>query len=128
ILGAVVTQGHYAEQILRHQQAELARHARLTTVGAFGAAVVHEISQPLAAAATFAHSSKQLLAEQPVNAELLRETVENVEQETRRAGAIVDRIRHFLDRGELAWSSIDLGGVLRRLCPTLGDAAPPNGV
>jgi two-component system, LuxR family, sensor kinase FixL len=128
ILGAVVTQRHYAEQILRHQQAELARHARLTTVGAFGAAVVHEISQPLAAAATFAHSSKQLLAEQPVNAGLLRETVENVEQETRRAGAIVDRIRHFLDRGELAWSSIDLGGVLRRLCDALADDARVNGV
>ncbi len=103
ILGAVVTQRHHAELLLRRQQAELARHARLTTVGAFGAAVVHEISQPLAAAAAFAHSSKRLLLENPVNAELLRRTVENVEQETRRAGAIVERIRHFLDRGELRW-------------------------
>lgn len=128
ILGAVVTQHHYAEQILRHQQAELARHARLTTVGAFGAAVIHEVSQPLAAAAAFAHSSKQLLAEKPVNAELLRETVENVEQETRRAGAIVDRIRRFLDRGELAWSSINLGDVLHRLGNALADDARAHGV
>ena len=37
ILGAVVTQRHDAEHLLRRQQAELARHARLTTVGAFGA-------------------------------------------------------------------------------------------
>ncbi len=128
ILGAVVTQRHDAEHLLRRQQAELARHARLTTVGAFGAAVVHEISQPLAAAATFAHSSKRLLEEKPVNAELLRETVENVEQETRRAGAIVERIRHFLDRGDLHWSSIDLGEILRRLVSALADEARANGV
>jgi signal transduction histidine kinase len=128
ILGAVVTQRHQAEQLLRRQQAELARHARLTTVGAFGAAVVHEISQPLAAAATFAHSSKRLLQENPVNAELLRETVENVEQETRRAGAIVERIRHFLDRGELRWDTIDLAELLRRLCGALADEAQAHGV
>jgi len=128
ILGAVVTQRNHAEQLLRHQQAELARHARLTTVGAFGAAVVHEISQPLAAAAAFAHSSKRLLEEKPLNAELLRETVENVEQETHRAGAIVERIRRFLDRGELRWDSIDLSEVLRRLGGALADEARAHGV
>jgi signal transduction histidine kinase len=128
ILGAVVTQRHQAEQILRRQQAELARHARLTTVGAFGAAVVHEISQPLAAAAAFAHSSKRLLQENPIRGALLRETVENVEQETRRAGAIVERIRHFLDGGELRWDTIDLADLLRRLCGALADEAQAHGV
>jgi two-component system, LuxR family, sensor kinase FixL len=128
ILGAVVTQRHQAELLLRRQQAELARHARLTTVGAFGAAVVHEISQPLAAAAAFAHSSKRLLLENPIDAKLLRETVENVEQETRRAGAIVERIRHFLDRGELSWDSVDLGELLRRLGGALADDAQASGV
>ncbi|HTR14481.1 MAG TPA: ATP-binding protein [Roseiarcus sp.] len=128
ILGAVVTQRHYAEHLLRRQQAELARHTRLTTVGAFGAAVVHEISQPLAAAAAFAHSGKQLSAQKPINCELLRETVENVEQETRRAGAIVERIRRFLDRGELQWRSIDLREVLRRLSGALADEARTHGV
>jgi signal transduction histidine kinase len=128
ILGAVVTERHYAEQLLRHQQADLARHTRLTTVGAFGAAVVHELSQPLAAAATFAHSSKHLLAEKPVDIELLRETIENVEQETRRAGAIVTRIRNFLNRGELVWSSIDLSEILRQVTDALADEARACGV
>ncbi len=128
ILGAVVTERHYAEKLLRHQQAELARHTRLTTVGAFGAAVVHEISQPLAAAASFSHSSKRLLAEEPVDIELLRETVENVEEETRRAGAIVTRIRKFLDCGELLWSSIDPGQVLRQVAGALADEARAYGV
>ena len=123
ILGAVVTERNHAERLLRHRQAELAQHTRLTTVGAFGAAVIHEISQPLAAAATFAHSSLQLLIEKPINADLLRETVENVEQETRRAGSIVTRIRHFLERGELFWSLIDLDEVLREVANALADEA-----
>jgi two-component system sensor kinase FixL len=89
---------------------------------------VHEISQPLAAAATFAHASKRLVAKKPIDAELLRETVENVAQETRRAGAIVERIRHFLDRGELRWDSVDLGDLLRQVCEALADDARTHGV
>jgi two-component system sensor kinase FixL len=76
----------------------------------------------------FAHSSKRLLAEQPVNAKLLGETVENVEQETLRAGAIVTRIRHFLDRGELLWSSINLDDILRHVGEALVDEARALGV
>jgi signal transduction histidine kinase len=128
ILGAVVSERQYTEQVLRRQQAEIARHARLTTVGAFGAAIVHEISQPLAAAATFAHSSRRLLAREPMDSGLLCETLENVEQETLRAGAIVRRIRHFLDRGELLWSTFDLAEVLRRVGDALADEARAHGV
>jgi signal transduction histidine kinase len=128
ILGAVVSERQHAEQVLRRKQAELARHARLTTVGAFGAAVVHEIGQPLSAAAIFAHSGRRLLAKEPVNSALLRETLENVEQEIGRAGAIVQRIRHFLEGGELHWSSIDLGEVLRRVCDALADEARAHAV
>jgi two-component system, LuxR family, sensor kinase FixL len=128
ILGAVVSERQSAEQRLRRQQRELARHARLTTVGAFGAAVVHEISQPLAAAAAFAHTSKLLLTKKPLNSALLRETLENVEQETGRAGSIVHRIRVFLDRGELHWSPVDLGETLRRVSDALADEARAHGV
>ena len=128
ILGAVVTDRDYAEELLRHRQAEIARHARLTTVGAFGAAVVHEISQPVAAAAAFVHASKRLLAEKPINDTLLCETIENVEQEALRAGAIIERVRNFLDRGDLRWSSINLGEALHQVAAALADEARVHSV
>jgi two-component system, LuxR family, sensor kinase FixL len=60
ILGAVVTERQRAELQLRQHQAELYRTARITTAGALGAAVVHEISQPLATVATYAQSAAVL--------------------------------------------------------------------
>ena len=84
--------------LLRQQQAELARVARLTTAGALGAAVVHEISQPLATVATYAHVCRRLLASEPADLELLGRTMVNVESEIRRAGDIVERLRDFLGK------------------------------
>ena len=40
-----------AEETLRQSQAELARVARVTTIGELGASIAHEINQPLAAIA-----------------------------------------------------------------------------
>ena len=74
--------------------------ARLTTAGALGAAVVHEISQPLATVATYAHACRRLLASEPADLELLDRTMANVESEIRRAGDIVERLRDFLGKSE----------------------------
>ena len=60
VLGAVVTERQDAELKLRQQQAELGRMTRLATVGALGSAIVHEISQPLATLATYAHACRRL--------------------------------------------------------------------
>ena len=104
ILGAVVTERQRAERSLRQQQAELARVARFTTAGALGAAVVHEISQPLATVATYAHVCRRLLASEPADLELLGRTMINVESEIRRAGDIVERLRDFLGKSAPRWS------------------------
>src|SRR5262249_17749026 len=58
-----------AETAARETQAELARVARLTTMGELAASIAHEINQPLAAVVTFAHSSLRWLARDTPNIE-----------------------------------------------------------
>ena len=128
ILGAVVSERQRAERSLRQQQAELARVARLTTAGALGAAVVHEISQPLATVATYAYVCRGLLASEPADLELLGRTLANVESEISRAGQIIERLRDFLRRGEPRWSTVDLAGVTRKVVSVLSDEARAHGV
>lgn len=128
ILGAVVTERQRAELHLRQHQAELYRTARLTTAGALGAAVAHEISQPLATVATYAHACSRMLAAQPTDFALLGRTIAKVESETRRAGEIVERLRDFLGNTEPRSSSIDLGEVASEVVDVLADAARSNGV
>jgi two-component system, LuxR family, sensor kinase FixL len=123
ILGATVTERQRAERSLRQQQAELSRVARLTTAGALGTAVVHEISQPLATVATYAHACRRLLVSEPANLELLDRTMANVESEIRRAGEIVERLRDFLGKSELRWCSLDLAETTHKVVSVLADEA-----
>jgi two-component system, LuxR family, sensor kinase FixL len=81
ILGAVVTERQQAERLLNQQRAELSRVARLTSAGALGAAVVHEISQPLATVATYAHTCRRLLMSDTVDLALLARTMAGVESD-----------------------------------------------
>ena len=97
--------------------------ARLTTAGALGAAVVHEISQPLATVATYAHACRRLLVSRPADLELLDRTMANVESEIRRAGDIVERLRDFLGKSEPRWCSIDLAETTHKVVSVLADEA-----
>jgi two-component system sensor kinase FixL len=128
ILGATVTERQRAERSLRQQQAELSRVARLTTAGALGTAVVHEISQPLATVATYAHVCRRLLASEPADLELLGRTMINVESEIRRAGDIVERLRDFLGKSAPRWSSVDLAAITHKVVSVLADEARTHGV
>jgi two-component system, LuxR family, sensor kinase FixL len=128
ILGAVVTERQRAELYLRQQQAELYRAARLTTAGALGAAVVHEISQPLATLATYAHVCRRLITASPINFELLHKTMAKLESEVQRTGDIVERLRDFLSKSEPRWSPIDLADVTREVVAALADTARSLGV
>ena len=128
LVGAVVTERHLAEVSLRRQQAELDRMARLTTAGALGMAVVHQISQPLATIATYTHACRQLLHSDPTNRDVLAETIAKAEAEVLRAGAIVDRLRDFLSNGGRRLSPVDLGAVARGIGAALADDARGRGV
>ena len=123
ILGATVTERQRAECSLRQHQAELSRATRLTTAGALGAAVVHEISQPLATVATYAYACRRLLVSKPANLELLDRTMANVESEIRRAGDIVERLRDFLGKSEPRWCSVDLAEATHKVVSVLADEA-----
>ena len=89
MLGAVVTERQHAEMHLRYQQAELERMTRLTTAGALGSAIAHEVSQPLATIATYAHACRRLLK---LQSEMLAPTLEKLEREALRAGEADRRV------------------------------------
>ena len=128
LVGAVVTERHLAEVDLRRQQAELDRMARVTTAGALGMAVVHQISQPLATIATYTHACRQLLYSDPANLDVLAATIAKAEAEVLRTGVIVERLRDFLSNGGRRLSPVNLGAVARGIGATLTHDARRRGV
>ena len=128
VLGAVVTERQHAELSLREQQAELARMARVTTAGALGTAVIHEITQPLAAVATYAHACRQFLTTLPQVPGQVMETVAKVQAEALRAGKVVERLRDFLSSGGQEASQVPLREVVSQVVTALADEARSSDV
>jgi C4-dicarboxylate-specific signal transduction histidine kinase len=86
---------------------------RLATAGALGSAIVHEISQPLATLATYAHVCRRPPSVGPQSDQLLTQTLTKIESEALRAGGIVDRLRAFLTKGEPQLAPLILGDAAR---------------
>ena len=128
LLGAVVTERQHAELQLRQQQAELSRVTRLATAGALGSAIVHEISQPLATLATYAHACRLLPSKGAHTEPLLMETLTKIKSEALRAGEIVARLRNFLSKRETQLAPLALGETARRVAGALADEARLHGV
>jgi two-component system, LuxR family, sensor kinase FixL len=128
VLGAVVTERQGAEQKLRQQQAELSRMTRLATAGALGSAIVHEISQPLATLATYAHACRHLPDDRWQTGELLTQTLGKIELEALRAGNIVERLRAFLTKGDPQLDLLTLDDAVRGVADALVDEAQAHGV
>jgi signal transduction histidine kinase len=122
VLGAVVTERQGAELKLRQQQAELGRMTRLATAGALGSAIVHEISQPLATLATYAHACRRFPSGGP-QSEMLTRTLAKIEAEALRAGDIVERLRAFLTHGKPQLAPLDVGDAAREVAAALVDEA-----
>jgi PAS domain S-box-containing protein len=86
-----ITERKRAEEALRETQAELARIARLTTMGELTASIAHEINQPLGAVVNNASACLRWLAAQ--NLEEARRSLAMVIADGHRAAEIIGRIR-----------------------------------
>ena len=102
-----------AERALQESQAELARVARIATMGELTASIAHEINQPLAAVATNASASLHWLAVQPPNLDEAREAMARAMQEANRASRVIERIRILLKKASPELRPLDVNEVIR---------------
>ncbi len=96
------------ERQLNRLQADLMHMARVSAMNEMGAALAHELNQPLTAAGLYlqaAQGSPQALgADNPLLAKALNEI--------RRAGTIIQRIRSFVEKKEMVESVVDVLALL----------------
>ena len=93
------------EELSRQQQDRLQASARLATVGEMASLMSHELNQPLAAIASYAAGSLNLI-EQPAHGAapddtvLLRQALERIAEQAERAGRIIKSVHSFVRRRE----------------------------
>ncbi len=89
------------EDIARQQQDRLQATARLATVGEMASLLSHELNQPLAAIASYASGSLNMLdAPEQETLGLLHEAFGRIAEQAERAGRIIKSVHHFVRRRE----------------------------
>lgn len=103
------------ERRLNQLQAELVHLARVSAMDEMGSAIAHELNQPLTAAMLYLQAVTRridkLNGEGPVDP-MIRETVEKAKREAERAGNIIQRMRHFVEKREPDRRIVHLGQLI----------------
>jgi PAS domain S-box-containing protein len=117
-----------AEDVVQAARSELARMARVTTVGELTASVAHEINQPLAAIVNNANACTRMLANQSPDIEELREAIADIAQSATRASEIVSHTRAFFKKTTQDKAQIDLNQIIHEVLSLTAAEAEKNHV
>lgn len=98
-IGALVNEQLATQAQLRRNQEALERAARLDSMGAFAAALAHEINQPLTAISNYTRLAKMAVEKQPPDHEAARQAAANAVAQVDRAAEVVRRLREFIQLG-----------------------------
>ncbi len=103
------------EQRRRRLQAELALErlelaylSRTSQMGALSGALAHELNQPLTAILANAETGRRLLDAQQVDLRELRDIMDDIVLDNRRAATVISQLRSLMLRGETTLESMDL--------------------
>jgi PAS domain S-box-containing protein len=116
-IGAVqdVTERHRSIEDLDRARTELARVARITSLGTLAASIAHEVSQPIAGVVTNASTSLKMLSADPPNLDGARETMRRAVRDGHRASEVVTRLRELFTKKEVVEDLVDLSAAAREV-------------
>jgi two-component system, LuxR family, sensor kinase FixL len=101
-----------AQQNARALELKLAHVSRFNLMGEMAAGIAHEINQPLSAIATYAQAGKRVLQSGNPDLRVLIDVCNKIDDQARRAGQVIDNLRKFIRKQELATQSLDVNGVV----------------
>jgi two-component system sensor histidine kinase DctS len=106
------------EEISRQQQDRLQATARLATVGEMASLLSHELNQPLAAIASYASGSLNLLAEPDASTPgLMKQALERIAEQAERAGRVIKSVHDFVRRREQLHEATPAEALLEAVLP-----------
>jgi PAS domain S-box-containing protein len=108
-----ITDRRRAELETDAQRRELAHLSRVATLGELTGALAHELSQPLTAVRANAQAARHLLNREPLDLPELREALDDIVRNNRRAGTVIDRLRAMLRKEPPSFQPVDVNDVVR---------------
>jgi two-component system sensor histidine kinase DctS len=116
------------EELSRQQQDRLQATARLATVGEMASLLSHELNQPLAAIASYATGSLNMLDDPDEHTlPMLRQGVARIAEQAERAGRVIKSVHDFVRRREQARESISATQLIEAVMPLVRLQARKSG-
>ncbi len=123
------------EELSRQQQERLQATARLATVGEMASLLSHELNQPLAAIASYATGSLNLVNEadqQPgetvvETVTMLRQALERIAEQAERAGRVIKSVHGFVRRRERSREAVGADVLIEAVLPLVRLQARKSG-
>jgi two-component system sensor histidine kinase DctS len=117
------------EELSRQQQDRLQASARLATVGEMASLLSHELNQPLAAIASYASGSLNLLqAPDDSTPGLLHQAMSRIAEQADRAGRVIKSVHAFVRRREQQHETIAVDQLFEAVLPLVRLQAQKSGV
>jgi PAS domain S-box-containing protein len=110
-----VTARRLSEEALATARSELAKVARVTSLGVLTASVAHEVNQPLSGIITNASTCLRMLDADSPNVDGARETVRRTMRDANRASEVITRLRALFGNRDTTTESVDLNEATREV-------------
>ncbi|SEF09802.1 PAS domain S-box-containing protein [Rhizobiales bacterium GAS191] len=110
-----ITERRHAEEALRSTQAELARVARLTTMGELAASISHEIKQPLAAIVTHGDAGLRWLNRDEPDLDEARDAFSRMVRDAERAGDVMRGLRALAKKSGPELAELDINDAIQEV-------------
>ena len=110
-----ITERKRNEEALRNAQGELARVARLTTIGELTASIAHEINQPLGAMVASGNACLRWLTKNEPKLDEARLAAERIVRDGHRAGEIIQTVRALAGTSAPDMTELDINDVIREV-------------
>jgi C4-dicarboxylate-specific signal transduction histidine kinase len=104
-----------AEEAMRQAQSDLAHVARVTTLGEMAASIAHEVDQPLSGVIINATASLRFLANPTPDLGEVRDGLQAIARDGRRASDVIGRIRTLARRAPAQRALLDVNVVIREV-------------
>jgi PAS domain S-box-containing protein len=127
-VGAVmdITAIRRAEEQLQQVRAELARVARVTTLGELTAAIAHEVNQPLTGLVSSGNACLRWLTGETPNLEAARRAVGRMINDGIRAGEVTGRIRDLVRKSPPRNDCVNINDTIREGIALIGTEIQRN--
>jgi signal transduction histidine kinase len=110
-----ITERRYTEEALRSTQSELARAARLTTMGELAASLSHEINQPLGAIVTQGEAGLRWLNRDEPDLDEARDAFARMVRDARRAGSVIRGLRALANKSGPLVAKLDIDDAIQEV-------------